>query len=214
MLDRLSRFAPLTGVLFVVVMLIGMLVSHTSPNANASGQRVLAFYTAHKSGQETSDIVLGFALMAFLFFVASLYGYLRRSPTVRTVSLLGFGGALLFAVGFALFGGIDYSLAYASHTLSPDAAKALNVLDNQLFLPNTVGLFVFAIATAIAIVRSGLLPAWLGWVVLVFGIATGTPAFFPGLIGLLVWALVVSVLIYRRAERRMGAEALPEPAAA
>jgi hypothetical protein len=211
MLDRLGRFAPFMGFLFVALMLVGMFASHSSPNANASGERVIAFYTAHQSGQEMSDIVLGFALMAFLFFIATLYGFLRRSPAVRTMSLLGFGGALLFAVGFALFGGMDYSLAYAAHSLTPDAAKALNVLDNELFLPNTIGLFVFAIATGLAVARSGLLPAWLGWFIIVFGIATGTPAFFPGLIGVMVWTLIVSVLIFTRAEQPVTADAAAEP---
>jgi hypothetical protein len=214
MLDRLSRFAPFTGILFVVLMLVGILTSHSSPNANASGQRVIAFYTAHRAGQETSDIVLAFALVAFLLFIACLWGFLRQAPSARTLSLLGFGGAVAFAVGFGLFGGIDYSLAYASHSLTPDAAKALNVLDNELFLPNSIGLFVFAIGTGLAIARSGLLPAWLGWFVLVFGIATGTPAFFPGVIGVMVWALIVSVLIYRRNEQPASVGAVPEPARA
>jgi hypothetical protein len=198
MLDRLSRYAPFTGVVFVVLVLIGIFTGNSSPNADASGERVISFYVAHKSSQQASDLLLGFAFMFFLFFIASLYTLLRNSPAVHTMALLGLGGALMFALGFAVFGGVDFALADVPKKLTPDAAQALNVLDNELFLPLFIGAVVFGVATGLAIVRSGLLPAWLGWAVLVFGIAVGTPAFFIGLIGLLIWTLVVSVLIYRR----------------
>jgi len=198
MLDRLSRFAPFTGFAFVVLLLLGIFSSKTSPNAQASGARVIAFYMAHKSGQETSDLLLGFAMMFFLCFIASLYGLLRRAEAAQTLALLGLIGAALFSAGLTLFAGIDYSLAYASHTLTPSAAQALNVIENQLFLPLFVGAVVFGVATGLAVVRSGLLPAWLGWAVLVFGIASGTPAIFIGGIGLMIWALVTSIMIYRR----------------
>lgn len=212
MLDRLSRFAPLTGIAFVVLVVIGIFTSNTSPNANASGARVISFYMAHKSSQETSDLLGGIAFVFFLFFIAALYGYLRRAPAAQNMALLGLVGALLFTVGFLLFSGLDYALAYASHSLAPDAAQALNVLDNQLFLPLFVGAILFGVATGLAIVRSGLLPAWLGWAVLVFGIAAGTPAFFVGVIGLAIWTLVVSVLIYQRSAQPAAGEAVTAPA--
>lgn len=211
MLDRLSRFAPLTGIGFVVLLVIGILTSNTSPKANASGARVISFYAAHKSSQEASDLLLGIGLVFFLFFIAALYGYLRRAPAAQNMALLGLVGALLFAVGLLVFGGIDYTLAYASKSLAPDAAQALNALDNQLFLPVFVGGLVFGIGTGLAVVRSGLLPAWLGWAVLVFGIASGTPAFFVGIIGLAIWTLVVSVLIYKRSGQPARREAVPAP---
>lgn len=213
MLDRLSRFAPLTGIAFAVLTLISIFSSNTSPSSSASGAHVLAFYAAHKSSQQASDFLLGIALIFFLCFIGSLYGLLRRSPGAQTLATLGLAGAVLFALGFALFAGIDFSLAQASRTLSPQAAQALNVLDDQLFLPAFVGAVVFGLAIGLAIVRSGLLPAWLGWVLLVVAIATGTPASFVGAIGLVVWTLVVSVLIYRRGEQPAGVEAVPQPAA-
>lgn len=214
MLDRLSRFAPFTGIAFVILAVIGIVSSNTSPKASASGAHVIAFYTAHKSGQEASDILLAFGFIFFLFFIGSLYGLLRRTPAAQTLAALGLAGVVLFVVGVAVFGGIDYSLANASHTLSPGAAQALNVLDNQLFLPLFMGAVVFGVATGLAVVRSGLLPAWLGWALLVFAIATGTPAFFVGLIGLLIWTLVTSVLIYQRSTPSAAGGQAAAPAAA
>lgn len=214
MLDRMSRYAPFTGIVFVVLAVIGIFTSHTSPHANATGARVISFYTAHKSSQEASDLVFGLAFAFFLFFVAALYGYLRRTPAAQNMALLGLVGALLFSVGILLFSSVDYALAYASRSLAPDAAQALNVLDNELFLPLFIGGIVFGIATGLAVVRSGLLPAWLGWAVMVFGIASGTPAFVVGFIGLLIWTLVTSVLIYQRSGRPETQGAVPAAAAA
>ena len=208
MLDRWSRFAPFTGVAFVVLLVIGIVSSHTSPNANSTGVHVISFYTDHKSGQETGDIVFGFGIACFIFFIAALYGYLRQAAAAQTLALLGLIGAVLFSVGILLFSGIDYSLAYGSHSLAPSAAQALNVLDNQLFLPLFVGGIVFAIGTGLAIVRSGLLPAWLGWAMVILGIASGTPAFFVGIIGLAIWVLVVSVLVYQRSGQPTTGEAV------
>lgn len=212
MFDRLSRFAPFTGIAFAVLAIVGIFSSNSSPNASASGAHVISFYTAHKSGQEASDLLLAIAFIFFLFFIGSLYGLLRRAPAAQTLAALGLAGAVLFVVGIALFGGIDYSLANASHTLAPNAAQALNVLDNQLFLPLFIGAVVFGVATGLAVVRSGLLPAWLGWVLLVLGIAAGTPAFVVGMIGLLVWTLVTSVLIYQRSTPAAGRQTAPAAA--
>jgi hypothetical protein len=213
-LDRLSRYAPFTGIVFVIVFLVGVFSGNSSPNGNATGAKVIAFYAKHKSGQETGDLVGGIGLVFFLFFVAALYGYLRRAPAARTLSLLGLIGAALFTTGFVLFAGIDYALAYGSHSLSPDAAQALNLLDNELFLPLFVGAIVFGVGIGLAIVRSGLLPAWLGWAILVFGIAAGTPAFFIGIIGLAIWTLVTSVLIFQRSAGPPARSPGPAPATA
>jgi uncharacterized membrane-anchored protein YitT (DUF2179 family) len=201
MFDRLSRYAPLTGIAFAVMTLIAITQSKTSPNGSAGGTQVLAFYTAHKSAQESGDVLFAIAFVLFLFFAGSVYGVLRRSEAAHTLATVGLVGASILVVGTAVLGGIDYALAYASHNLGPNAATALNVIDNEVFLPVSMGAVVFGIATGLAILRSGLLPAWLGWVVLVAGCATGVPsrnASGIALFALLIWSIITSVLIFRR----------------
>lgn len=213
LLDRLGRYAPFTGLVFVVLVVIAIFTSNTSPSASASGVKVIAFYTEHHSSQQATDILFTIGSVFFLFFAASVYGFLRRSDAVGTMALLGLGGALLVALGFAVFSAIDFALADVPGKLSPGAAQALNVLDNDFVFPLVVGAWTFGIATGLAIVRSRLLPVWLGWVLMVIGILTGTPAFFVGLFALLVWIVVVSVLIYRRTSPLAGERPLaPTPA--
>jgi hypothetical protein len=198
MRNRWTRLAPLTGLVFVVLTVIGIFASHSTPNSDASGARVIAFYEAHHSAQSANDIVLTFAFIFFLFFAGSLRAYLRRTPVVEALAALVLAGAVLMTVGFTLFNGIDFSLADVPSKLSPSAAQALNLLDNDLFMPVFAGACVFGISSGLAILRGARLPKWLGWVAIVIGIASASPAFFFALIALLVWTVVVSILIYTR----------------
>ena len=62
--------------------------------------------------------------------------------------------------------------------------QAINAIDWDYFIPLAVGLSTFLLATGISAVRHGALPKWLGWVAIVLGIATYTPAgFFAFLAG-------------------------------
>jgi hypothetical protein len=196
--DRLGRYAPLTGLVFVVLVLVAILSSHSSPGSSASGSRVIAFYTAHHSSQQATDILFTIGSVFLLFFAASVYGFLRRSEAAGTLALLGLGGALLLALGFAVFSSIDFALADVPSKLSPDTARALNVLDSDFIFPLVIGAWTFGIAMGLAIVRSRTLPIWLGWTLIVIGIVTGTPASFVGLFAFLAWIVVTAVFIYRR----------------
>ena len=49
------------------------------------------------------------------------------------------------------------------------------MLSNDFFFPFEIGLVVFALCTGLAIIASGALPKWLGWVMVVIGIVAFTP---------------------------------------
>lgn len=211
-MTRLGRYAPLTGIVFVALTVVAILISSNSPGSSSSGARVISFYTAHKSSQKASDLLFGLGFAFFVFFAGSLYGFLRRASSAHTLATVGLGGALLFALGFALFTGVDYSIADVPGKLSPSAAQALNVLDNDLFLPFALGSIVFGVGMGLSIVVSGLLPAWLGWVLIALGIVS-IPV-FPLYFVLLLWIVVVSIMIYRRSgEPKAAAAPTPVPAA-
>jgi hypothetical protein len=116
------------------------------------------------------------------------------------------------AVGAGILAGTEYGLAHNLHYVGLQTAQALNIVNNQLFLPLVIGGCVFAIASGLAILATASLPAWLGWVAVVLGIVTAIPPIgFFALLVLLVWTLVVSVLIYMRSD---SGETTPEPARA
>ena len=128
MLDRLSRFTPLTGVLFAVLALVGFGSANGAPKESASGAQVVAFFTAHGSQQQISDTLWGLALACFLLFAGSLRAHLRRTQAAEALSTLMLAGAAVVTCGGAVYFGFDYTLATSATHLAPAAAQALNML--------------------------------------------------------------------------------------
>jgi hypothetical protein len=198
MLTRLGRLAPFTGVVFAVLALAGMATAQVPPGVKASGDQVLAFAKAHASSQRRADVLLIAGFAFFVFFAGSLRAYLRRSPEGEAASTVALAGAAVMAGGVAVYIGLDFALNSAPDTLAPAAAQALNVLALRLVFPMSVGGFVFGVAAGVAILRSKLLPAWLGWVSIV--IALLTPIWIIQVLVLYVWAVVVSILLWKRSD--------------
>jgi hypothetical protein len=204
--DSLRRLAPLTAFPFVVALILTFTIEGTTPDLNASGQEVLAFYQAHHSAAMASDAFGALGVVFFFGFAAALRSFLRGHEGGEGLATLAFGGAIALGIGGALFSSIDWSLADARNSLTPDAARALHVLAQDIFWPFSVGVCVFGIANGLAILATNALPRWLGWVALVLGVVGITPLSFPAFIAFMLWSLIVAVLIYRQGE--------PVPAAA
>lgn len=212
MSDRWSRLAPLTGVLFAVIVLIAALSdSGETPKPSASAAKVMSYYTNHRSEVETGGILFALAFLVLVLFAGALRSYLRRTAVAEGLGALVLGGAILMAAGALAATGIEYGLAHNLHDFTPEAAKTLNFISTELFLTVLGGGFIFAVCAGLAILRGAALPKWMGWVAIVIGIAALIPpASFPALLALLIWTLITSILMYRRSGT--PAEASPTPA--
>jgi hypothetical protein len=214
-MSRWSRWTPLCGVVFVVCMVVAFAISGSSPGVKATGAKVIGYYTAHRGSQQASGFLGMYGVVFFLFFAGALYGVLRRSqPEARTLAALSLAGAALLAVGGSIFTGLQIALSDAPSSLSSGAAQALNVISNDLFVPLIAGTCVFMIANALAILLYRPLPAWLGWIALLFGVISVTPIGFFGFLGTMGWVLVVSILLVVRGRRASVAPTDPETAIA
>jgi hypothetical protein len=199
MSDRLSRLAPLTGVVFAVLVVIAILTGGETPDANASPAKVIAYYGSHRSEVETSGIVFALAFLFVVLFAGALRSYLRRTPAAEGLAAIVLAGGVLMAAGVFMAVSAEYGLAHNLHYLTPATAQTLSVLSNELFLPVLGGAFLFAIGSGLAILRGARLPRWLGWVAIVLAIAVLIPpASFPALLVFAIWSVIVSILIYRR----------------
>ena len=194
---RWQRYAPLTGVVFVVLMIISFIVQGKRLSAHASGAEVIAHYKAHHASAMASSWLSALAIIFFVFFAAALSSHLRQFQAARTPVELALAGAAVLAVGVASFAAFRWSLADARNTLVPAAAQALNVLNEDFVWPFLIGIAIFGIAAGLAIVRSRVLPVWLGWIAIVLGILGVTPASFVAFLVLMAWTLLVSVLLFR-----------------
>ena len=98
--------------------------------------------------------------------------------------------------------GFDSVLAQDHNHLTAASAQTLNLLENDFFLPILVGFALFGILAGLAVVVGRILPAWMGWVMFAFGLATlAGPIGFFCLLATLLWVLVAGIWIVRQVRR-------------
>lgn len=192
------RHAPLTGVLFVVLVVAAFIVGGETPDLEDSPLKILKFYNDNDSEQMFAAALLAWGSVAFLFFLGVLRSVLQAAEGgVARLANVAFGGGILLALGMLAFAGFTFTLADAADHLTPAAAQALNALNTDFFFPLAAGLGALMISTGIVAIRSKVLPAWLGWITLLIGIAAITPAGFFAFLAFGLWSLVVSVMLWR-----------------
>jgi hypothetical protein len=195
---RWHVLAPLTGVVFVALVVIAFIISGESPDTGDSPQKILSFYNDNDSEQMFSSALLAWGTVFFLFFLGVLRSTLRAAEAgIARLSTVAFGGGIVLALGMLSFAGFTFTLADAADHLTPDAAQALNALNSDFFFPVAAGLGTLMIATGIVSIRARAFPAWLAWPALVIGIAAVTPIGFFAFLLFGLWTLAASVVLWR-----------------
>ena len=196
---RRDWWVPLTGVAFVVLVIVAVLVGGEPPDADSPVQEIVDFYRDNEDSIVAGALLEGFAAALLIFFAGVLRKVLREAEGEGGVlSLVSFAGAVVLAVGAAFDGTISIALADKADAIDPAAVQALQALWDNDFLPLALGAGVLLFASGLSIVRHGALPKWLGWAAMLFGVISLTPIGFAGFIGGGVWILVVSVLLTLR----------------
>ena len=208
---RREWLAPLTGILFLVLVIIGFALSGEPPDADSGGQDIIDWYVDNKSSVEASSFVLIGALIVFLFFANFLRNFFLEGTDGGGVATLIVVGAAIFAVGAAIDATIQLALAEANDDLDPAGAQSLQALWDNDFLPLALGIEVFLFSLAGAILRTGTLPRWIGWVAIALGIIGLTPLGFAAFLGAGLLILIISAILTLRA--RSATAGSPPPAA-
>jgi hypothetical protein len=196
----LQRFAPLTGVAFVVLVVLAILIGGETPDNNDSRQTIVNFWKDHQDSQIWSDLIGAWATVFFVWFAATIRSALRPLEAgPARLSTLSFGGAVIGAVGLLSSLSINFATADAVDDVPAGVIQTLTILGNGFFLPIAAGFAIFFLAVGVLAVRSAFLPAWLGWLTILIGVACVTPVGFIALLVGLVWILAVSVMLFMRA---------------
>ena len=199
---RAEWWAPLTGVAFVVVLIVGAIIGGEPPDADSPVREIIDHYTDNKTSIEVASFVGAAAAVLLVFFG----GYLRSVLSAAEgpggmLSALTLVGTAVVAVGLAIDITIGIALAQAADDIEPAAVQALQALWDNDFVPLALGALLFLISTGLSIVRHGALPKWLGWVALVLAVIGFTPIGFVAFLGAGLWIAVVSVMLALRARR-------------
>jgi hypothetical protein len=177
-----DRVAAVSGVLSVVVFVIGQYVAPelVNPEEQVGGVQ-LTFYVNYEDRLLAQAILFGVASMLFLIFLGGLRAFLARAEgqDTRLAPVVGAAGAV--AVGLVL---VQAALVVALTALrgnevgvraqgSAWAARALFYLEGAL---GDMVLFPFAAflaAAAVVLLRTRVLPRWLGWAGVALGLLVG-----------------------------------------
>lgn len=191
---------PLTGVGFVLLGIISFIVGGEPKSADEPVGEIVDYYVDNKDSIQASAFIGVAATLLLVFFGAYLRRVLRAAaPEGEILSLVSFLGLVVVAVGFAIDTTILIALSEAADDIDPVAVQSLQALWDNDFVPLVLGVLMFLWATGLAVIRTGALPKWVGWVMVVLGVLGLTPIGFAAAIGAAILVLVLSILLSVRA---------------
>jgi hypothetical protein len=195
-----ARYAPLSGVLAVAIVVVSVIIAgFDSVDSNDSVVKIVKFWKDNDSDQQTSAILGAISMIPLLWFLGSLRSAFRAAEgeTGRLSSIAFAGGIVL--VGFVLVSSaLQFAIAESVGDIPPVATQTLSVLYSDFFFGFPVGFGTLLLASSLVILRTRVLPVWLGWATFVLAIVFFTPAgqfLFPLV---LLWIVVVSVMLYQQ----------------
>jgi hypothetical protein len=166
--DRYVEYGAATGIVFVILTIIGFaVVIPTPPDLNAPAQDWSSYFLAHHSAVRAGIVILSVGLFFYIWFLGTLTSVLRiATGTPRLPSIALIGGVL---GGASLLIGLSAEAVAAYRPQGVDSALTREVTDVFLMsgvvaIPAFTALFA---ASAVVILRSGAFPAWLGWLLVV-----------------------------------------------
>ena len=196
---------PLTGVGFVLLGIVSFIVGGEPKSADEPVGEIVEYYVDNKDSIQVGVFIGVAATLLLVFFGAYLRRVLRAAaPEGEILSVVSFLGLVVVAVGFAIDTTILIALSEAADDIDPVAVQSLQALWDNDFVPLMLGVLMFLWATGLAVIRTGALPKWLGWVMVVLGVLGLTPIGFVAAIGAAILVLVISILLSVRARSALA----------
>lgn len=199
------RLAGGSGLVFAVLYLAHVVLQSPGP-ADGSVAAVAAYFTEHRIELLLSEVLNGIGLIVFVLFLAALVGPLRQAGEQVGAAAVLVSGAVFVALGLVSTAA-ETALVRVADT--GEHAAVLMLFELQAAVPVVFAVTAFTSASALAVLRTRLLPRWLGVgglgatavfligaVLSIFGTAEGEssplgPALF------LAWMLVLCIGLLR-----------------
>jgi hypothetical protein len=163
--ERGRRLDAATGILAIVLWIVGFALPGAPPTADDPPADVTTFFVDHRGAILAGTFVAGLGSVAFLWFLGSLRSYLREAEGgLGRLSAAAFGGGvaavtLLITSLTALSAG-----AFEVGGLGDDTVnRAMYDLATFLGYAGGFGFAVLLGAASCSAARSGALPPWLYW---------------------------------------------------
>jgi hypothetical protein len=204
---RWEKHAPLTGIVAVVLWVVGFIVLQgpaNQPNSDVNAARALNFFKDKPNAILLGTFLFMLGGLFFLWFLGSLRATLHHAEGgaggAWRVATIADGGGLVTAVAILLMPATLASAAANHKHLSEGAAQALLSIGDAFFFVAELAAAVLLLGTALVVLRTGVLPRWLAWVSLVVALWLLIPpiGWAALILALPLWTVIVSVLLGKR----------------
>lgn len=213
----LTRWAALGGVVYVVLFILGVIVSDSGqPDFDAPPAEVIKYWS---DGDNRDQAALGWGLIVlgvffFLWFLGALREFLRRVDADGLLTTLAMVGGSVYAALTLTGAGLQAGILTMSDDtyrdqVFPALIHAARDAGYVLHTSGGAGAAALIIGASLAFRRAGLVPGWAGVVGVIIGILAIGSIFFIPMILIAIWFVVASFLLFRAASGPR--EALPGP---
>ena len=154
-----DRLAATSGIAFVVLFVVSFFTATKPPDSTDSNSEWVTYFLHHHRATLVSAVLIGAAVMFFIWFAGSVGAALRNAGEPRLAAVAFGGGVVTAAVGIVI-GGLQGALAYRIAIDSPANVKAFVDLSYSMGVLISFPIAVLIGATAIASWRSSAFPRW------------------------------------------------------
>jgi hypothetical protein len=197
----MERFAPLAGVVFLVLIVISFVITGEPPDADEGAAETASYWSDNDDVNVISAALSALAAVALVWFGASLRAVIAEAEG-RTARLatLAFAGFVIAAAGAGVNSSLQFAAADTVGEVPAEVTQTISALYAYLWFPFTIGFALTMFATGVAALRFGVLPAWLAWASILIGVVLLTPAGFVGFLLSLIWVAALAVMLYLRGD--------------
>jgi hypothetical protein len=208
-----TRWAALGGVAYVVLFVVGFLISYSDePDLDSPPAKIIDYYgdSGNRDKIAVGWLLLLVGVFFFLWFVAALRQTVRRftgDGLLATATVVG--GAAYAATTL-----VASSLQVAILTMSddtyqkrvfPELIHAASDAGYVIHAGGGAALAVMMLAASAAAMSARAIPAWLGWLGVIAAISAIVSIFFIPFFAIAIWLLVASLLVFRAESRSIAA---------
>jgi membrane-bound ClpP family serine protease len=195
-----------------VLLLVADIFLGSAPSDGSSPGKLVSFYVKHDTTVLAATYLQIVIAIVFVAFLVGLYSLLRRAegaPAMLSTAALGLG---LVTICFVLINqAFEVALAgQVARRVDPVVLWSLFRVGGAIDILSDLWHGLFLAAASLALIRTQVLPRWIGWTGLAgalgfilgtFSVGNpGTPieAFLlPGFVCFLVWTLATSIFMVR-----------------
>jgi hypothetical protein len=206
-----QRFEPLAGVGAVVLWIVGTYLLEKDDRPEGKDTELfVAWVEENDTSILTGAIVFAFGVLLFVWMLGSLRSTLTAAEGgTGRLAAIAFGSGIATSVCLmALY--LPHAQAAFDHAnISDTSVDALVHVGDAFFSGVELFAIPLLLATGLATRRHGPLPRWFAWFCLVLALVLAIPpvGWLGVFLGLPLWTLIASVLLYRHEAREQTAVA-------